>query len=187
MRRARHHIARFDFDFGAEPRDRHDEEIDRPRADRATAWHRDARLAHASDQRRQHPEACPHFGDELVGRRGVDNTRRGDVQGLAVIGGLTGAFATHHDVDAVIAENAFEQGHIGQPRHIVEDQSLLGEQARDHQRQRGVFRSGNRNRAVEGAAADDTNAIHALIPWARSGPNGLDLNIACPTQNGYLT
>ena len=49
---------------------------------------------------------------------------------------------------------------VGEPRHVVEDQRLLGQQARDHQRQRGVLRARDRNGAVEAVAADDANAIH---------------------------
>ena len=62
---------------------------------------------------------------------------------------------------------------VGEPRHIVEGERLLGEEARDHQRQRRVLRPGNRNRAVEPPAADNAYAIHhhprgnlPLIPQA---------------------
>ena len=55
---------------------------------------------------------------------------------------------------------------VGEPRHVVEDQRLVGEQARDHQRQRGVLRAGDRNGAVQRPAADDANAIHDA-PCAR--------------------
>ena len=79
--------------FGAEPLQRHDEQVDRPRADGAAAGQRHARLAHAREQRRDHPEARPHLGDEIVGRGGVDDVGGGDVQRLAVIGGLAGALA----------------------------------------------------------------------------------------------
>ncbi len=122
------------------------------------------RLAHARDQRRQHPEAGAHLGDELVGRGGVDDAGRGNVQRLAVIGGLAGALAADHDVDAVIAEDALEQADVGEARHVVEDQGLLGEEARDHQRQRGVLGARDRDGAVERPAADDTNAIHFFSP-----------------------
>jgi hypothetical protein len=92
-RRPRHHIAAVDFDLGAEALHRHDEQVDRPRADGAAAGQRHPRLAHARDQRRQHPKARPHLGDELVGRGGVDDVGRGNVQRLAVIGRLADALA----------------------------------------------------------------------------------------------
>src|ERR1700720_3183045 len=78
-----------------------------------------------------------------------------------MIGGLARTFSADHDVDAVIAEDALEQRHIGEPRYIFQDQSLIGEEARDHQRQRRVLRPGDRNSAVQAAAANDANAIHA--------------------------
>ena len=93
VRRARHHIAAVDVDVGAELRHRHDEKIDRPRADGAAAGHRHPRFAHAGDERRQHPKACPHLGDQLIGRGGVDDAGRGNVQRLAVVGGFAGALA----------------------------------------------------------------------------------------------
>ena len=157
----RHDVAAVDLDLGAELLHRHDEQIDRPRADGAAARHRHPRLAHAREQRRHHPEAGAHLRDELVGRGGVDDVGRGNVQRLAVIGGLARPLAAHHHVDAVIAEDALQQDHVGEPRHVVEDERLLGEQARDHQRQRGVLGARNRNGAVKPPAADDANAIHA--------------------------
>ena len=63
-------------------------------------------------------------------------------------------------VDAVIAEDALELRHVGEPRHIVEDERVLGEQARDHQGQGGVLGAGNRNGAVKRLTADDADAIH---------------------------
>ncbi len=160
VRRARHHIAGLDVDLGAEPLHRHDQEVDRPRADGATARHRHPRLAHAGDQRRQHPEARPHLRYQVVGRGGVDDVGRRNVQRLAVICRLARALAADHDVDAVIAEDALQQRHVGEPRHVVEDERLLSEQARDHQRQRGVLCPRNRDSALEAAAAHDANPIH---------------------------
>ena len=93
VRRPRHHVAAVDLDLGAEPLDGHDEQVDRPRADGAAARHRHPRLTHARDERRQHPKACPHLGHQLVGGGGVDDAGRGNVQRLAVIGGLAGALA----------------------------------------------------------------------------------------------
>ena len=176
VRRARHHIAAVDLDLGAELLDRHDEKIDRPRADGAAAGHRHPRFAHARKQRRQHPKACPHFGDQLIGRGGVDDAGGGNVQRLAVIGGFAGALAARHDVDAVIAEDALEQRHVGEPRHIVEDQGLVGEQARDHQRQRRVLRARDRDGAVERPAADNTNAIH-IYPRDAQGRTAADRDL----------
>ncbi len=83
------------------------------------------------------------------------------MQGLALIFMITRPLAGRHDIDAMIAENTLQLGDIGQPRHIVEDQRFLGQQPGDHQRQRRVLRARDRNGAIELAAADDANAIHA--------------------------
>ena len=171
-------VAAVNFDRGSELLKRHDEEIDRSRADGAAARHRYARLAHASDERRDHPETRPHLGDELVGRRGVDDMRGGDLQRLALIGAVARALAVGHDVNAVIAEDALEQGHVGEPRNVVEDQLLLGEEARDHQRQRCVLRPGDRDCAMQRLAADNADTIHKPHPirfrpagsWPRGAP-----------------
>ena len=70
------------------------------------------------------------------------------------------ALAGDHDVDAVIAEDALQQLDVGEARHVVEDERVLGEQARDHQRQGGVLGARNRDGAVQALAADDANSIH---------------------------
>ena len=107
---ARDHIAAVDLDRRAEPLQRHDQQVDRPRADGAAARQRHLRLAHAGEQRRDHPEARAHLGDELVGRGGVDDARGRDVQGLAVDARSSpGRLPLHHHVDAVIAEDALQQ------------------------------------------------------------------------------
>ena len=157
---ARDHIAAFDLDVGAELCQRHDQEIDRARADGAAARHRDFRLAHARHQRRQHPEACAHARDQLVGRGGVDDRLGRDVQRAAAVGILARAFAGDHDVDAVIAEDALQLADIGEMRHVVEDERILGQQAGDHQRQRGVLGARNRDDAGKRLAADNANTIH---------------------------
>ena len=92
------------------------------------------------------------------------------MQRLAVVGGLAGALAAGHDVDAVIAEDALKERHVGEPRHVVENERLVGEKRRDHQRQRRVLGARDRNGAVKPPAADNANAIHnyprgpALLP-----------------------
>ena len=83
------------------------------------------------------------------------------MQGLALIGAVAGPLAHGGDVDAMVAEDALQLRDVGKPRHVVEDQRFLGQQCGDHQGKRGILRAGNRDGAVELAAADDTNAVHA--------------------------
>ena len=111
-------------------------------------------------QRRHHPEARPHPRHQLVGRGGVDDVLGRNVQRAAGIGIVARALAGDHDVDAVIAQNALQQFDVGEPRDVVEDQRVLGEQAGDHQRQRGVLGARYRDRAVEALTADNANSIH---------------------------
>src|SRR5262249_52987451 len=54
--------------------------------------------------------------------------------------------------------------HVGKPRHVVENERLVGEQARDHQRQGGVLGARDRDRSVEPLAPVDANAVHAPSP-----------------------
>ena len=157
---ARDHIAAFDVDLGAQRFERHDQQVDRPRADGAAARQRDLGLAHAREQRRHHPEACPHLGNELIGRGGVDDVLGGDVQSAAAVRVAAGALAGDHDVDAVIAQNALELADVGETGNIIQDQRVRGQQARDHQGQRGILRARNRDRAVEARSADYAYPIH---------------------------
>ena len=158
--RARNDVAAIDLDLGAERRERHDQEIDGTRSDRAAARHGHLGLTHARHQRCNHPEACPHAGDQLIRRGGIDDVGGRDMQRLAVVLGFAGTLAAHHDVDAVVAQDALKESHIGKPRHVIENERLVGEKARDHQGQCGVFRARDRDRAVEASSAGDTNTIH---------------------------
>jgi hypothetical protein len=78
-------VAAVDLDLGAEAFERHDQEIDRPGADGAAARQRDLGLMHPRQQRRDHPEAGAHLRHQFVGRCGVDDVGRRNVQGLALI------------------------------------------------------------------------------------------------------
>ena len=106
--RARDHIAALDLDLGAELLQRHDQQVDRPRADGAAARHRHLGFAHARQQRRHHPEARAHARHQLVGRGGIDDVLGRDVQRAPGVGIVARPFAGDHDVDAVIAEDALQ-------------------------------------------------------------------------------
>ena len=90
------------------------------------------------------------------------------MQGLALIFAVAGPLARGHDVDAVVPEDALQLRDIGEPRHVVEDEGILGQQGSDHQRQGRILRARNRDGAVELAAADNTNAVHATPPLLRT-------------------
>ena len=121
------------------------------------------RPAAARDERREHPEARPHARHHLVGRGGVDDLRRGEPEGLAVAGALARPLAGDGHVDAVIAENAGKQIHVGEPRNVVQGQRLAGEKAGDHQRQRSVLGATDGYGAGQALAADNADAVHGVI------------------------
>ena len=68
---------------------------------------------------------------------------------------LAGALARHHDVDAMILQDALQLAHIGKARHIGEGERFGREQRHDHQRQRGILGARNLDGAVEAVAAAD--------------------------------
>ena len=85
------------------------------------------------------------------------------MRGLAGGRLLADALAVDRIVDAVIAENARELIDVGKARQVFQRQRLVGQQGRDHQRQRGVLGAGNRDDAVEPGAAADLDPIHSLF------------------------
>src|SRR5262249_8413737 len=85
-----------------------------------------------------------------------------ELHGLAVILAVARPLAGNHRVDAVVAEDALQLHHVGKPRHVVEHERLVGQQARDHQRQGGVLRPRNPNGARGLPAADDPDAVHVV-------------------------
>ena len=131
-RGARIDVAAVEIDLGAERFQRGEVKIDGARSDRAAAGQRNARLAAACNQRREHPEARPHARHHLVGRGGIDDLRGGEAERLAVARALVRPLAGDGDVDAVIAENAGKQVHVGKTRHVVQSERLAREKARDH-------------------------------------------------------
>jgi hypothetical protein len=61
----------------------------------------------------------------------------------------------------MVAEDTLQMRNDGKARHVFEDHRFLGQQPRDHQRQRRIFRTRNLNVAIQLVAADNANAIHA--------------------------
>ena len=107
----------------------------------------------------------------MIGRGGVDDVLGRELQGLAGILALARALAGHRHVDAVIAEDALQQHHVGQLRHIVEDERLVGQETRDHQGKRRVLRARDRDFALQRAAAADADPVHSFPLWRRAAPS----------------
>ena len=160
-------VAGFDLDLGAELLQAHQMQIDRARADGAAAGQRNLRLSAAGKQRAEHPEAGAHAADHLVGRHGIDDVARREMERLADVLGGAGALAVDGEVDAVVAQDAGEQVDVGEIGNVLQRQPVRGQQAGNHQRQGGVLGAGDRNRTVEPLPADDLDAIHADFPSHR--------------------
>ena len=86
---------------------------------------------------------------------------------LAGLGRLARPPAGDRVVDAEIAHDPQQGRDVGEPRHIAELERLVGQKARDHQRQGRVLGPRDRDRAVERRAAPDANAIHQDPPVMR--------------------
>ncbi len=144
-------------------------QIDRSRADGAAARQRHLGLAHARKQRRNDPEAGPHFRNEFIGRGRVDDRGRGNLHGLAGMLDVAGALARQHDVDAMVVQDALELHHVGEMGNVFQDQHVFGEKTGDHQRQGRVLGTGNRDRALQRPSAGNPNAIHAPLHLTWTG------------------
>src|SRR5205807_2371531 len=86
--------------------------------------------------------------------------RGGERERLALIFAFAQALAVHGYVDPVIAEDALQLRHVGEARHILENEYAIGQKRGDHQRQGGVLGARDRKRAPKRSAADDAYAIH---------------------------
>src|SRR5271155_1986586 len=89
------------------------------------------------------------------------------MRGLSRSSLLARPLAIDRPVDAVVAEDLDELADVSQPRQILQRQRLIGQQRRDHQRQRGVLGPRNRNRALQLGAPANLYAIHRPRPSPR--------------------
>ncbi len=109
-------------------------------------------------------KAGAHPRHEIVGRRRVHDIGRPEVDGLPGHDLLAGALALQRVVDAMVAEDPHQKVHVGQARNVLEGQRLVGQEARDHQRQGRVLGARNPDGPVERSSADHANAIHVSSP-----------------------
>ena len=133
-----HGIAIIDLDRRAKSLQRHQQEIDRTCPYGAAARQGHLSLAHAGNQRRDHPETGTHCRDELVGCGGVHDGPRREPYGRAAQWALPVALSGDSDIDAMIAENPPQIRDVAQSWDVDQRQIVFRQQAGDHQRQRRV-------------------------------------------------
>ncbi len=92
----------------------------------------------------------------------IDDGAAGEIDGAGIALFLALASAVDGDIDPMIAEDAQKLFNVGQMRHVFERQRVARQKGSDHQRQSGVFRSRDRNGALEFVAAQNSDAIHKL-------------------------
>src|SRR4029453_3560795 len=73
-------------------------------------------------------------------------------------------------VDSVIAEDPGEQIDVGKRRNVVQRQRLAGEKARNHQGQRSVLGTADRDGALQALAADNADTVHGHVTPSPPSP-----------------
>ena len=142
-------IAAFDGGFRSEGFQSADVEIDRAVSDDAAAGQGDDAAALAGEQRAHDADRGAHAADDVVGR-GVRNVGGGDADGAGE------AF----DIAAEAGEDLHHVIGVGHVRDAADDAIFLGQQGGGEDRQRGVFRAGNGDGAVDRGAAVNDELVH---------------------------
>ena len=166
LRRAGDDIALLKFDLGPHGRQRLQVQIDRPGPDGAAAGQGHLGLAGAGQQRPQHIERGPHLADQIIRREG-----RGQGGGVEQRLLPVGAIALR-DLDAEFLEQATEEFRIRQPRHVGQQQRLIGQDRSGHQLEGGVLGAADRNGSVQTGAAGDGDAVHVVSCDPEQGARG---------------
>jgi len=131
-------------------------QIDGAGADGAASRHGDARLAHARQQRTEHEDRRAHLAHDVVGRLGAGDGAAERQRAPVIADGF------HRD--AVLGEEGAHGLDVGEPRHVGENEALVGEQAGGHQRQRGILGAADGDLAGERPAAADADTVHGGLP-----------------------
>jgi hypothetical protein len=135
-------------------------QVHRARADGAAARQAHPRLAAARDERAEHEDAGAHLADDVVGRLGVGH---GAAEAERAVGAVL-------DGDAVLGEQRAHGRDVGEAGHVLQHEALVGEQARDHERQRRVLGAADGNGALERPAASDADAVHPAYSLGSATP-----------------
>jgi hypothetical protein len=129
IRRARRHVSAVKLDLCAQLLQALEMQVNRAGADRTSAGLGHPCLAAAGEYRTEHQHARPHFADQIVGRGGIRNLRRSQMCDPA-----SRSLRIPVDVNcrAMMLKQAGQRRDIGQPRQVLERQSLVRQQRGGH-------------------------------------------------------
>ena len=126
-------------------------DFDGTRADGIAAWERHDGLTGARDEGPDDPKGSAHLCDEVLRCAGCGNFFSGEFD-LFFLG-----------VVAALSAESFEQfgedGGIGEVGDVIEGEGLVGEEARDHHREDGVFGAADGDGSIEGISAGNLDAL----------------------------
>jgi len=146
-------VAVLDLDLRSHGFQALDVQVDRPRADGATAGQRHVGLTEARDQRPQHQNRRAHGPNQFVGRlKGLDGAGIDlDVHPLV-----------HHQIHAHPAQQLHGGSHVLKVRDVADRDRSVGQQGGGQNRQHRVLRAGRPQFAPQGDAAVDDQFAHGL-------------------------
>ncbi|OPZ04165.1 MAG: hypothetical protein BWZ08_02755 [candidate division BRC1 bacterium ADurb.BinA292] len=163
------HVAPLDLDLRSQRLEPAQVEIDRPGADRAPAGEAHPCPFQPRQHRAHHVGRGAHLAHHVVRRLVVAETGRVDPHPVVFVVNPGAQFAQHagHRLD------------VAQVGHVAQGGCAVGQQAGNHQRQRGVLRPADVNFARKAAVALYQKSIHG------SGPNRVETASPAPTP-GWL-
>ena len=151
LRRLGLDVAGFDFDLRAHGLEATDVQVDRARANGATARQGHFGLTETGDHRAQHQDRGAHGLDQLVRcNQGLDGARVDLDRQLFV----------DHRLDAHAAEQLDHGGDVVQVRQVAHGDRAVGQQGRRQNRQGCVLRARNADLAIKASAASNNQFVH---------------------------
>lgn len=144
-------VAAFHVDLRAHGLEPTDVQVDRTRADGATARQGDFGLTETGDHRTEHEDRGTHGLDQLVG---------GDQRLDAARIDFDGELFVDHRLDAHATEQFDHGGDVVQVRQVADGDRRIAQQGRGQDRQRRVLRTGNTDFAIEASAAGNDQFVH---------------------------
>ncbi len=147
-----HQDARFDINHGPELGQTVDMHVEGAGTDRVPTGERDSRLTAAGDQRAQHDDGCPDAADEVAVSRRAGPGRHVDRQQAVAVVPI--------DSRPERPQHVSHDRDIEDVRHGTKSRPAMGQQARGHQFEHGVLRSGDINLADKPRPAPDHEAFH---------------------------